>query len=100
MDVVRTPGVRTFVIHLYSLPSQGEYTFRADVSFILEGGIRSVMFPRVGLNLNEGRQLTVGSGGWSDNGSRYLSATLVLKPAEKKDTYVIEISCWLDVIGG
>ena len=99
IDIFDAPGIKALVVRLYRPGSEIELSFWADVSFILEEGSKSLTIQRLSLNLNEGKQLFMGRAKyWPDKMYRDMSTTLLLKPTENEDTYIIEVSCWFDTI--
>ncbi len=101
IDVSSARDMKTAVIRLYSEPSQNnqEPAILADVAFILEDGVRSITAERIDLKLNQATRIGMGDvANWPDKKYRNISATLVLRPTEKKDIYLIKVSCSLDTI--
>ncbi len=101
IDISGARDMKTAVIRLYSGPSQNnqEPAILADVAFILEDGVRSITAERIDLKLNQATRIGMGDvANWPDKKYRNISVTLVLRPTERKNIYLIEASCWLDTI--
>ncbi|MHC4426590.1 MAG: hypothetical protein ACYSYV_10900 [Planctomycetota bacterium] len=101
VDVSGAPDFKTAVTSLYTEPSENgkESTILADVAFVLADGVTSITNEHIPLELNEARKIGMGDvDNWPDKKYRNISATLVLRPTEKKNIYLIEVSCWLDTI--
>ncbi len=101
IDISGARDMKTAVIRLYSGPSKNnrEPAILADVAFILEDGVRSITTERIDLKLNQATRIGMGDvTNWPDKKYRNISATLVLRPTERKNIYLIEVSCWLDTI--
>jgi len=101
IDVSSSRDIKTMVMRLYSETSQNNQQPKilADVSFILKDGVRSITCPGISLWVNHARRIGMGDvDNWPDKKYRNISATLVLKPTDKENTYTIEVNCWLDTI--
>ena len=101
IDVSSAPDFKTAVIRLYTEPSEvgKESTIRADVAFILADGVKSITTERISLELNKANKIGMGDvDNWPDKKYRNISATLIPRPTEKENIYLVEVSCWLDTI--
>ena len=101
IDVSSARDMKTAIMRLHSEPSENnqEPAILADVAFVLKDGVRSITLERVPLKLNQARRISMGDvDNWPDKKYRNVSATLVLRPTEKDDVYLIAVSCWLDTI--
>ena len=80
---------------------KGGPVFRLDVYFVTDEGYRSGSNEIIALWLdNEAGQCGVGSenGGvdnWPDGKYRNIKFSPSLKPADKEDTYIVEMRCWI-----
>ncbi|HUW20207.1 MAG TPA: hypothetical protein VMW16_12995 [Sedimentisphaerales bacterium] len=101
IEVSGAPGIKTLVMRLYSedLQSGADPALLADVAFILDDGLRSITCERVKIRPHGPNKIGMGSvNNWPDKKYRNISSTLILKPTDKQNTYLIEVSCWLDTI--
>jgi len=74
---------------------KGGPVFRLKVSFVTNEGYESATNDLITVWLNEGTRCGVGDYNWPDGKYRNIVFTPVLKPTDKEDTFIIEISCWL-----
>jgi hypothetical protein len=97
IDITGAPGIKTAVVRLHSKSSDssGEPTFLLDVAFIIEEGYKSITNDLIRLKLNEAKKCGLGADNWPDGKYRNIRFTPLLKPTEKEDTCIVEISCWL-----
>ncbi len=110
-DIQDSPGIKSAIVRLHDkydglvdgLPvywrqryaADGGPVYKLDVAFITEEGYRSKTNDKIIICLNEGMQCGVGDYNWPDGKYRNIVFTPVLKPTDKEDTFIIEISCWL-----
>lgn len=79
---------------------KGGPVFRLEVAFITDEGYKSSTNEIIVLWLNEAKQCGVGSqagrlDNWPDGKYRNIRFSPMLKPTDKKDTYIVEMSCWI-----
>jgi hypothetical protein len=101
IEVSGAPGIKTLVMRLYSedIESSADPALLADVAFILDDGLRSITCERVKMRPHAPNKVGMGSvDNWPDKKYRNISSTLILKPTDKQNTYLIEVSCWLDTM--
>jgi len=81
---------------------KGGPIFRLDVSFVTDEGYRSATLDFLATRLNEAGKCGVGAksgggdlDGWPDGKYRNIRFSPLLKSTDEKDTYIVEIRCWL-----
>jgi len=74
---------------------KGGPIFRLQVSFVTDEGYESTTNDIITVWLNEGTKCGLGADNWPDDKYRNIVFTPVLKPTDKEDTFIVEISCWL-----
>ncbi|MHC4863648.1 MAG: hypothetical protein ACYTEX_06180 [Planctomycetota bacterium] len=96
IDIDDAEGIKAAVVRLYgkSFDDTSELALLVDVAFIIEEGFKSNTLSTQ-LKLNQGKKCGVGADNWPDGKSRNITFTPLLKPTDREDTYVVEISCWL-----
>lgn len=107
IDVSSSRDIETMVMRLYSedflIKPPVKYKHQpehfAEISFILKDGVRSITVQDVALCVNHAGKIGMGDvNNWPDKKYRNISATLILRPTEKENIYLVEVSCWLDTI--
>jgi hypothetical protein len=76
---------------------RGGPIFRLEVSFVTDEGHRSGTHDFIVLRLNETGGGGVGAAGdeWPDGKYRNIKFSPILKSTDRKDTYTVEMRCWL-----
>jgi hypothetical protein len=81
---------------------KGGPVFRLDVSFVTDEGYESATLDFLAVWLNEAGKCGVGAksgggdlDGWPDGKYRNIRFSPSLKSTDEKDTYIVEIRCWL-----
>jgi len=70
-----------------------------DLAVITTEGFRRGICQQMLLELNKENRFGVGnSKHWPDRKYRHVTAKIVLRPTEKKNVYIAEVSCWLDLV--
>jgi len=109
IDVSSSRDIKTMVMRLYSedflKKPPVKYKLQpkhfAEISFILKDGVRSITATDVALCVNHAGKIGMGDvNNWPDKKYRNISATLFIRPTEKENIYLVEVSCWLDTIRG
>jgi hypothetical protein len=111
ININGSPGIKKAVARLYNkydgpseaipMPLRDRYeieggpVFSLDVAFITEEGFRSITNNKILVWLNQGTKCGVGADNWPDGKYRNIRFTPVLKATDRKDVYIVEISCWL-----
>ncbi len=125
IDIEGAPGLKEAIVRLHGkyegpadqLPShyhrrmtperfrmaygrKGGAIYKLDVTFITEEGYRSQVNDVIVLRLNEAKQCGVGSEAgsaeaWPDGKYRNIRFSPILKPTNKGNVYIVEISCWI-----
>ena len=97
IDIADAPGIKTAIARLHSKSSDnsGEPTFSLDVTFITEEGFRSQTNDVIRLKVGEAKQCGIGADNWPDGKYRNIRFSPLIKLADREDTYVVEMWCWL-----
>jgi hypothetical protein len=111
IDIHGVPGIRQAIVRLrdkYEGPSdqipiprrdkyeeKGEPIYMLDVTFITDEGFRSPTLDGIVMWLNEGSKCGCGANNWPDGKYRNIRSTPVLRPTDREDVFVVEISCWV-----
>jgi hypothetical protein len=80
---------------------KGGPVFRLEVTFVTDEGYHSRTHDTLVLWLNEARQCGVGSkardfDSWPDGKYRNIRFSPLLEPTDREDTYIVEMSCWIN----
>jgi hypothetical protein len=73
---------------------KGGPIFRLDVSFVTDEGYQSITSDLLALGLDEAKQCGVGADNWPDGKYRNIRFSPLIRPTDREDTYIVEISCW------
>jgi hypothetical protein len=73
----------------------GTPVYFMEVSFIIDEGYRSITAKRCPLWPNQGVKAALGGDNWPDGKQRNIRYTPVLKPTNKENEFILELSCWL-----
>jgi hypothetical protein len=111
MEIKGAPGIKEAVVRLYDkydgpsdgfpghwrekYATEGGPVYKLDVAFITKEGHRSKTNDKIILWLNEGMRCGVGDYNWPDGKYRNIVFTPILKPTDKEEVFIVEISCWL-----
>ena len=100
IDITGAPDLKNAIVRLHgrSVDDAGEVSFSLDVTFITEEGFRSGTNGLTRFKPDEACRCGVGSAeggvnGWPDGKYRNIRFSPWLKPADTKDTYIVEIRC-------
>jgi len=100
IDISDSPGIDAVAAHLYNkyFENIGELNV-LDLAVITTEGFRRGICQQMLLELNKENRFGVGnSKHWPDRKYRHVTAKIVLRPTEKKNVYIAEVSCWLDLV--
>jgi len=111
IDIHGVPGIKRAIVRLhdkYRGPSdqipisrrdkyeeKSEPVYMLDVTVITEEGFRSPTVGSIVMWLNEGAKCGCGANNWPDGKYRNIRFTPVLKPTDREDVFIVEISCWV-----
>ncbi|MHC4758631.1 MAG: hypothetical protein ACYTE8_08235 [Planctomycetota bacterium] len=102
IDIEGAPGLKTAIVRLHSkdFDDSTEPTFTLDVTFITEEGYKSNTIDFIRLKAGEAKQCGTGApdssfDNWPDGKYRNIRFSPLLKPTDKEDTYIVEITCWI-----
>jgi hypothetical protein len=98
IDISDSPGIEAVAVRLYNnyFENMGELNV-LDLAVITTDGIRGQICRQMPLELNKPSQFSFGgSKHWPDKKFRHVMAKIVLRPTEKENVYLAEVSCWLD----
>lgn len=101
IDISDSPGIKAVVIRLYRkyFENMGELKV-FDAAVITTEGFRRGIARQIPWQSNKEVKFGVGdSKHWPDKKFRHVTAKIMLRPTEKKDTYLVEVRCWFDVVG-
>jgi len=102
IDIADTPGLKTAIVRLHEISpdTDDEPVLALDVTFITEEGFSSSTNSDIQLKVGEAKNCGVGSkkGGpnnWPDGKYRNIRFSPSIKPADREDTYIVEINCFI-----
>jgi hypothetical protein len=98
IDISDSPGIKAVVIRLYSkyFENMGELNV-FDAAVITTEGFRRGIARQIPWQSNKEDKFSVGdSKHWPDKKFRHVTAKIMLRPTEKKGTYLVEVRCWFD----
>jgi|GEM_PF-1858708 len=93
-----SPGIEAVAIRLYHkyFENVGELNV-LDAAVITSEGFRRGILQQVPCELNKESQFSTGtSEHWPDKKFRHIEVKFVIRPTEKENVYLVEVSCWLD----
>jgi len=98
IDISDSPGIKAVAVRLYRkhFENVGELNV-FDAAVITTEGFRRGILQQIPWELNKESQFSMGtSEHWPDKKFRYIEAKIVIRPTEKENVYLVEVSCWLD----
>ena len=111
IEVNNSPGIKKAIVRLHEkfdgpvedllLPYRGRYEITGgpiyfmEITFIIDEGYRSITAKRCPLWPNQGVKAALGGDNWPDGKHRNIRYTPVLKPTDKDNEFILELSCWL-----
>jgi len=102
IDITGAPDLKNAIVRLHcrSVDDAGEVSFSLDVTFITEEGFRSGTNGLTQFKPDEASRCGVGSAsggldGWPDGKYRNIRFLPSLTPTDRKDTYIVEMRCWI-----
>ena len=121
LDIEGAPGLKQAIVRLHDMyngpaeqlppdyrrkvfprtyKKKGGPIFRLDVAFVTDEGYKSSTNDLIVMWLNEAKQCGVGSeagrlDNWPDGKYRNIRFSPMLKPTDRNDTYIVEMSCWI-----
>ncbi len=111
IEVHDSPGIKKAIVRLLEkfdgpvedllIPYRERYNivggpiYFMEITFIIDGGYRSVTAKRCPLWLNQGVKAALGGDNWPDGKHRNIRYTPVLKATDKDNEFTLELSCWL-----
>jgi len=99
IDISDSPGIKAVVARLYPkyFENMGESKLVLDLAVITTEGFRRGICQQVPWQLNRENTFSMGdSTHWPDKKYRHVTAKIVLRPTEKENVYLAEVSSWLD----
>jgi hypothetical protein len=99
IDISDFPGIKAVAIRLYSkyFENMGELKV-FDAAVITAEGFRRGIARQIPWQLNKEVEFGMGdSKHWPDKKFRHVNAKIMLRPTEKKGTYLVKVRCWFDV---
>lgn len=100
INISDSPGIDAVEVRLYNkfFDDIGELKV-LDLAVITAEGFRRGICRQMPLKLNKENRFSVGdSKHWPDGKYRHVTAKIVIRPTEKDNVYLAEISCWLDLV--
>jgi hypothetical protein len=101
INISDSPGIKAVAVRLYSkyFENMGELKV-LDAAVITAEGFRRGIVRQIPWQLDKKTKFSIGdSKYWPDKKFRHVNIQFMLKPTDKKDTYLVEVSCYLDVAG-
>ncbi len=111
IDVSNSQGIKKATVRLHEkfdgpakdllIPYRDRYkivgtpVYFMEISFIIDEGHRSITAKRCPLWPNQGVKAALGGDNWPDGKHRNIRYTPVLKPTDKENEFILELSCWL-----
>ena len=111
IEVNNSPGIKKAIVRLHEkfdgpakdllIPYRGRYeivgspVYFMEITFIIDEGYRSITAKRCPLWPNQGVKAALGGDNWPDGKHRNIRYTPVLKPTDKENEFILELSCWL-----
>ncbi len=96
IDIPDSPGIKAVAVRIYSkyFEKMGHLNV-LDTAVITTEGFRRVTHRQIPWQLDKKIKFSMGSKDWPDKKFRPVTQQFILRATDKKDTYLVEASCYL-----